>query len=110
MRPATSGLTTTPRRERKLPTAWVSSVSLVTSTFATSTDGGRPPPAALPGAVGAPGMPGAFATPLGLADALKVDFSVLVCPLSADTALDFGCCSHHAAPDAPTIPTTATNE
>ena len=41
MRPLTSGLSTTPRRERKLATAWMSSVSVATSTLATSTDGGR---------------------------------------------------------------------
>jgi hypothetical protein len=80
MRPLTSGRSITPWRERKVPTAWVSSVSLITSTRAASTTGTRGVPApaaavddpvgeALPAAVG-PGLcthqatPRAAATPM----------------------------------------------
>ena len=42
MRPLTSGRSTTPRRERRLPTACVSSVNRTVSTLATSTVGGWP--------------------------------------------------------------------
>ena len=93
MRPLTSGRNTTPRRERKLPTAWVSSVSLSTSTRATSTDGGLPTAPAPAGPLDAPCTGPAAATAVDVAPVLA-------------TAL--GCWYHQAAPEAAAMPVTAT--
>jgi len=72
----------TPWRERRLPTAWVSSVSLMTVTWATSTAGGLADAAALGG-------------PLAARSATA---------LTAEWDLFW---YHQAAPEAPTMPITA---
>ncbi|UUZ66122.1 hypothetical protein LP417_28885 [Polaromonas sp. P1-6] len=93
MRPLTSGRSTTLRRERKLPTACMSSMSRVTSTLATSTDGGLPP--GMPLAAPCLGAPAGDSPDKAFEDA------------SATPSLALGFWYHHAAPEAAAIPATA---
>ena len=90
MRPLTSGLSITPRRERKLPTACVSSVSFVISTIAASTDGGLP------------------AVTLLLLETPRGNPAATVREADDTAAVSCGFWSHQAAPEAATIPAAIT--